>query len=95
MMESGVTESVVEQAALAWFESAGWLIKSGADIAPGAPTAERDDYRQVFLLRRLRDALAMLNPDLPAEALEDAFRKVTRHSVRSRAVARKGEEASC
>ena len=25
-----------------------------------------------------RDALARLNPDLPAEALEDAFRKLTR-----------------
>jgi type I restriction enzyme R subunit len=30
------------------------------------------------LARRLRDALARLNPQLPAEALEDAFRKLTR-----------------
>lgn len=32
----------------------------------------------MILVRRLRDALARLNPDLPAEALEDAFRKLAR-----------------
>ena len=36
------------------------------------------DYGQVVLERRLRDALAELNPDLPAEALDSAFRKLTR-----------------
>jgi type I restriction enzyme R subunit len=74
----GVTESVVEQAALAWLEGAGWRIRTGAEIAPGEPGAERDDYGQVVLAQRLRDALARLNPQLPAEALEDAFRKLTR-----------------
>jgi len=78
MTEPGITESVVEQAALAWFESVGWSIKNGAEIAPGELAAERDDYGQVILMQRLRDALARLNPDLPAEALEDAFCKLTR-----------------
>jgi type I site-specific restriction-modification system R (restriction) subunit len=32
----------------------------------------------VVLEQRLRDALARLNPDFPAEALQDAFRKLTR-----------------
>jgi len=72
------TETVVEQAALAWLESIGWSVKNGAEIAPGELTAERDDYGQVILEQRLRDALAQLNPDLPAEALEDAFRRFTR-----------------
>ncbi len=75
---SQFTESVVEQAALAWFESTGWSVKNGADIAPGEPAAERSDYGQVVIEQRLRDALARLNPNLPAEALEDAFRKLTR-----------------
>src|SRR6266436_1194239 len=78
MIERGVTESVVEQAALAWLESAGWQVRNGAEIAPGEPSAERDDYGQVVLAQRLRDALSRLNPALPAEALEDAFRKLTR-----------------
>ena len=42
------------------------------------PAAERHDYGEVLLARRLRDALARHNPDLSAEALEDAFRKLTR-----------------
>ena len=75
---SAFTESVVEEAALAWLESVGWQVRNGAEIAPGEPAAERDDYGQVVLAQRLRDALARLNPALPAEALEDAFRKLTR-----------------
>ena len=77
-MSASFTESVVEQAALAWLESAGWRVRHGPEIAPGEPAAERSDYGQVILERRLRDALARLNPELPAEALEDAFRNLTR-----------------
>jgi len=42
------------------------------------PAAERADYSEVWLSQLLRDALAWLNPALPAEALYDAFRKLTR-----------------
>jgi len=72
------TESVVEQAALAWLESIGWQVAHGPEIAPDMPGAERADYGEVVLAGRLRDALLRLNPALPAEALEDAFRKLTR-----------------
>jgi type I restriction enzyme R subunit len=71
------SESVVEDAALAWLESVGWSVRHGPEIAPGEPTAERSDYGQVVLEQRLRDALAQLNRGLPAEALDDAFRKLT------------------
>lgn len=77
-MSAGFTESVVEQAALDWLADAGWTVKSGPDIAPDMPGAERRDYGEVVLAARLRDALARLNPALPPEALEDAFRKLTR-----------------
>ncbi|MGB9687054.1 MAG: type I restriction endonuclease subunit R [Rectinema subterraneum] len=72
------TESTVESAALAWLKAAGWEVAYGPDIAPGMPDAERADYGEVVLPQRLRDALARLNPALPAEALEDVFRKLTR-----------------
>jgi type I restriction enzyme R subunit len=90
---SRFAESTVESAALAWLESVGWQVRHGADIAPGEPGAERSDYREVVLERRLRDALARLNPALPPEALEDAFRKLTRPEgadliVRNRALHR-------
>ena len=72
------TESEVEDAALEWLAGLGWAIAHGPEIAPGAPGAERAGYGEVVLGRRLRDALARLNPDLPAEALGDAFRKLVR-----------------
>ncbi len=71
-------ESVVEEAALAWLAGIGWSVRNGTDIAPGEIAAERADYRQAVLAQRLRDALAQLNPTLPADALEDAFRTLTR-----------------
>ncbi len=71
-------ESIVEEAALSWLESIGYSVKNGLDIAPGEPAAERQDYGQVILEERLRSALARLNPAIPAEALDDAFRKLTR-----------------
>lgn len=75
---SPFTESVVEDAALAWVESLGYGIKHGPDIAPGELAAERADYGEVILSDRLRQALVRLNPSLPTEALNDAFRKLTR-----------------
>jgi type I restriction enzyme R subunit len=75
-----LNESIVEEAALAWLETLGYAVLHGPDIAPGMPGAERSDpsYREVVLEGRLRQSLARLNPDLPPEALEDAYRKLTR-----------------
>ncbi|MDO8771054.1 MAG: type I restriction endonuclease subunit R [Burkholderiaceae bacterium] len=75
-----ITESVVEEAALAWLEGLGYAVLHGPDIAIGEPAAERSDpnYRDVVLEGRLRQTLGHLNPELPAEALEDAYRKLTR-----------------
>jgi type I restriction enzyme R subunit len=75
---SGFTESVVEEAALAWLGDLDWRIAHGPDIAPGMPAAERQDHGEVVLGQRLRDALARLNPGLPDQALDDAFRRLTR-----------------
>ena len=73
-----ITEADVEAAALSWLAGVGWQTAHGRDIAPDAPGAERGDYGQVVLERRLRDAIAELNPSLPLEALDDAFRRLTR-----------------
>jgi type I restriction enzyme, R subunit len=75
---SNFTESVVEQAALAWFEGLGYEVERGRDVAPGESKAEREDYREVILRRRLRDALERLNAELPAALIEEAIRKLTR-----------------
>lgn len=79
-MNGAFAESVVEEAALAWLQGLGYVVLHGPDIAAGEPAAERSDpnYHDVVLERRLRQPLVRLNPDLPAEALEDAYRKLTR-----------------
>jgi len=74
----GVTESVVEEAALEWLVSLGFTVLNGPDIAPRERLAERNEYSEVILEQRLRQVLARLNSELPPEALDDAFRKLTR-----------------
>ena len=53
------TESIVEDAALAWLEGLGYAVLHGPDIAVGMLGAERSDpsYRDVVLEGRLRQAL--------------------------------------
>ena len=71
------TESVVEQAALDWFRALGYDVVGGPDMPPG-PQALRESYADTFFPSVMRRALARLNPNLPTEALDDAFRKLTR-----------------
>jgi type I restriction enzyme R subunit len=70
------TESTLEDAVLQYLTEVGWSIAHGPDITPGEPNAERNEYSQVILPDRVRGALALLNPHLPPEALESAFRTV-------------------
>ena len=73
-----LSESTVEAAALDWLESLGWAVAHGPDIAPGMPAAERAEYGEVVLSEGLRSAIGHLNPDLPADAFDDALRRLTR-----------------
>jgi type I restriction enzyme R subunit len=89
-MSERFTESVVEDAALAWLEALGYSVLHGPDISPGGDSLtpalsrwERESYSDVVLEVRLRQALVRLNPDLPPEALEDAYRKLTRSDAPS------------
>lgn len=77
---SAFTESVVEEAALEWFEALGYTITGGPSIAPGEPCQERRTYADVVLDGRLHDALARLNPTVSREGQDEAFRKLTRIS---------------
>jgi type I restriction enzyme, R subunit len=70
-MSQGFTESIVKEAVF------GWTVKHSLEIAPGELAVEWQDYEQVELEQRLRHALALLNPQLPLEALDDAFRKLS------------------
>src|SRR5688572_5186572 len=75
-----IAESHVEEAALAWLETLGYTVLHGPDVAAGEPAAERIDpsCRDTILERRLRQALTRLNTGLPADAIEDAHRRLVR-----------------
>jgi hypothetical protein len=47
------TESIVEDAALAWLRDLGYAIKHGPEIAPAEPLVEREHFGQVVLDGRL------------------------------------------
>jgi len=47
---AALSESVVEDAALAWLESLGYAVKYGPEIGPEEIFAERSDYGQVVLV---------------------------------------------
>ena len=72
-----LSESVVEQAALDWFRGLGYDVVGGPDMPPG-PQSLRESYADAIFPSVVRGAVARLNPELPAEALDDAFRKLTR-----------------
>lgn len=76
-MPKHFSEATVEEAAIDWFKELGYAFLHGPNIAPGEAAAEREDYAQTLLGGRVQAALARLNPKLPAEALEDAFRKLS------------------
>jgi type I restriction enzyme R subunit len=75
---SGFTESIVEEAALAWFEALGYAVVAGPTIGPGEAAEERRSHADVVLEGRLRRALARLNPTVSREGLDEAYRKLTR-----------------
>ncbi len=79
-MTKTITESIVEDAALAWLKPLGYTTLQGPDIAVGELAAERTDptFRDVILEGRLRQALAR---PLPSETLEDAYRKRIRNDA--------------
>ena len=54
---SGIVESHVEEAMLAWLAELGYEVAFGPDVEPEKLAAERDDFREVVLPRRLRAAL--------------------------------------
>ena len=71
-----LTESVVEEAALAWLAEQGWQVAYGIDASPDGKAPERAANSDVILPARLTAAVDRLNPAIPADARADAIRKV-------------------
>ena len=77
MNATNFTEDVVEQAALAWFESLGYERFYGPDIAPGGANQLRASYSEIILDEKLCSALAAINPHIPSDTIDEVYRRVS------------------
>jgi len=68
------TEQQLEEAVIEILQELGYDYLFGPDIAPDGDFPEREDYREVILKNRVLDALRNLNPDLPDDAIDEAYR---------------------
>ena len=73
-----ITESAVEEFAIELLEKHGYQYIYGPDIAPDSETPERTTFEDVLLLGKLKNAVSRINPDIPAEAREDAIKQIER-----------------
>lgn len=73
-----ITEDKIETFAIEVLQSMGWEYIHGLAIAPGAEQAERENFEQIILVDRLRKSVAVLNPNIPQDAQEQAIQKVLR-----------------
>ncbi len=72
------TESTVEEAVLEWAGALDYAILHGPEIAPDEAAAERLAFTDVVLTGRLQEAIGRLNPKVPEDARDEAFRRVLR-----------------
>jgi len=75
---SDYRESGFEEAVLDYFEEIGWQTAYGPSIGPDGANPERTSYADVLLEGRLREAISNLNPELPADALDQAIASARR-----------------
>ena len=72
-----LSEAAVEQALLDQLQRLGYTREREEVIGPDGKRPERESHTDVILTKRLAAAVARLNPHIPAEARQDALRKVT------------------
>lgn len=70
--------SLTEQPVIDWLKELGYDYEFGPDLAPGQVLGEREDFREVVLVGRLKRTIRRFNPDLPESAIEDAVKKITK-----------------
>ena len=77
-MNDRFTDSVVEQASLAWLGDAGGRIAFCPDIALSMPAAKPANYVDLVLAQRRRDALLprLNSGELSIEVAEDSIERV-------------------
>ncbi|MBI2967727.1 MAG: HsdR family type I site-specific deoxyribonuclease [Bacteroidetes bacterium] len=77
-MSKPITENIIEESAIEILQSQGWEYANGKEISPEGLFCERENYQQIILTSRLRNAIAKINPHIPHDAQEAAVQKVLR-----------------
>jgi len=77
---SRITESAIEEFALALFEKQGYQYAYGPDIAPDSDNPARLSFADVLLPDKLRAAVARINPAISFDIREDAIKQIERIS---------------
>jgi len=75
-MLNAFNESDLEIVVQGWFQDLRYETLYGPENAPSEAGAERASFHDVLLAGRLREAIDRLNPQIPAAAREDAFRRI-------------------
>jgi type I restriction enzyme R subunit len=73
-----ITESAIENFAIELLEKHGYQYIYGSDITPDSETPERSSFEEIILMERLKNAVARINPDIQADAQEDAVKQIQR-----------------
>jgi len=70
---------LVEEPALALLAELGWgVVNAFSEVLGPAGTLGRDSMHEVVLVHRLRDAIRVLNPDVPNHIREEALQAITK-----------------
>ncbi|MGO7554695.1 type I restriction endonuclease [Rhizobium johnstonii] len=73
----GFSEGLVEEVVLATFQALGYLYQPSQVISPDGSAPARLAYGDVLLSDMLAAAVERLNPDIPADACEQAIRQLS------------------
>ncbi|MEG5138662.1 MULTISPECIES: type I restriction endonuclease subunit R [unclassified Microcoleus] len=71
-----LTEADIENIIIEQFQSLGYGYLADVIVSPDGSQPERESYSDAILTQRLRAALDRLNPTIPPDARDDAFKKI-------------------
>ena len=78
---SFLNEEDLENISIEWFKEIGYSFVHGPNLAPDGQSPEREDFRQLTLIDRLRSALKKLNPEVPPATIESAVLQLTNPNI--------------
>ena len=82
-MSAGLVEADVEKIAIDLFKELGYDFLHGPNILPDGTNPQREHLVESFLPFILKENLTRLNPTIPPDGVDEAYRKVTRISFPS------------